>query len=369
MSELKNKQCPICGEYIPIEAQECEYCGEKFVQEDTIPQEELPKDETSPEDSADSDNENDETDIETYSGSNPLKVKWIVAFIVALIVFVGLILFGLAKIHDGIDLSFGSLSSKSIHKPSIPKSISVSHKSNKNIDKARELYKNKNTDAAAELFQAEVDSNNNPVANYYMGEIYNDQGYRKIAISYYKAADAAKKDFYEPKKRLAQIYWDIDENDLAMNYAQSAYKIKQKDIELLNLLASMYKYTEDENKLIDIYRKILKIQPKNYDANYYLANYYYKKNDYKTAAVHLANILSDNYNTDIAYGLVMCYVKVEYYTNAIEILNKIIANDPYEYYSATNLKNRVKELREGYKREHNRSNVTDLEERVEDALF
>ena len=79
--------------------------------------------------------------------------------------------------------------------------------------------------------------------------------------------------------------------------------------------------------------------------------------------------MSDHYDTNIAYGLVVCYMKVEYYTKAIEVLNKIIANDSYEYYSATNLKNRLIELRDGYNREHGRQPVSDLEERVENALF
>lgn len=362
MSETKNKQCPICGEYIPVESEICEFCGEKLISENI-------KEENTEE----HDNSDEPNDIKDISDTNEneqkpkSKTKLIIYFSIVLVLGFLAVLFTLIKVNKGIDLSFNT--QKEISKPKITKTVSKIKSSDKNIDIARELYKNKKTDEAAEIFQAEVDNNNNPIANYYMGEIYNNQGFRKIAISYYKSADAGKKDFYEPKKRLAQVYWEKDETDMALKYAESALKLKNNDVELLKTLALIYKEQDKDNKLLEIYPKIIKLEPKNYDANYYMANYYYKKGEYKTAAIYLSNILSDHYDTDIAYGLVVCYVKVEYYTKAIEILNKIIDNDSYEYYSATNLKRRVMDLRDGYNQAHGRYYSYDLEERVEDNLF
>lgn len=31
MTELKNKQCPFCGEYIPLDSEICKYCKESLV--------------------------------------------------------------------------------------------------------------------------------------------------------------------------------------------------------------------------------------------------------------------------------------------------------------------------------------------------
>ena len=31
MTEIKNKQCPFCGEYIPLDSEICKYCKESLV--------------------------------------------------------------------------------------------------------------------------------------------------------------------------------------------------------------------------------------------------------------------------------------------------------------------------------------------------
>ena len=36
MTEIQNKQCPFCGEYIPINSIKCEFCNEELTQNEEI---------------------------------------------------------------------------------------------------------------------------------------------------------------------------------------------------------------------------------------------------------------------------------------------------------------------------------------------
>ena len=351
MTDIKNKQCPFCGEYIPVDSLKCEFCNED------LPHEEVAEEKANIEEQEEFIEETDnpaeyveslvQKRFDNEEKTNN-KFKLIMTLLIAAVVGVAVTMGVLYKIHSGIDVSFNTDNSQ---KPSIVKKAIGS---SANIDKAKKLYNDKELEKAAALFQEEIDKNDNPVANYYMGEIYNDQSFTKIAIEYYKQADRNKKDFFEPKKRLAQVYYGRGEYDQAESYGEKALKINPNDLELLKTMTEVYEEQDETDKLLSAYKTIIKLEPKAKDANEYLAMYYYKRDDYKTAAVYINNILNIEYDTDIAYALVNCYVKVEYYTKAISVLDKIIAKDSYESYRASNIKSYVEDLRDGYNVSHGR---------------
>lgn len=64
----------------------------------------------------------------------------------------------------------------------------------------------------------------------------------------------------------------------------------------------IYSRQDNTEKLIATHKKIVSIDKKDYSSNYFPAKY----------------------NTDIAYGLAVCYSRIEYYTKAIEVLDLII---------------------------------------------
>lgn len=350
MVDVQNKQCPICGEYIPVYATKCEFCNEELVQNEECAE----KDDTFEKASVQDLSENNEqlSRIEEYASEQKSnKIRAILIIVISAIIGLLGTLAILYKIHSSIDVSFNVDKTKS---QSVVKDFV---RSNSNIEKAKKLYNEKDIDNAAKLFQEEIDNNNNPVALYYMGEIYKDQDFTKIAIEYYKQAIDNKSNFFEPNKRLAEVYYSRGEYFEAQVYGEKALAIKPKDLELLKTMVLIYDSNSEVDKLIATYIDIVELEPKNIIANGFLAIYNYRNEDYKTAAIYISNLLDVKYDTDIAYTLVNCYVKIEYYTKAIEVLNRIIENDAYEYYRASNIRDYVEELRAGYNRSHGRINI------------
>ena len=368
MTDIKNKQCSFCGEYIPVEAEVCQYCGEKLISGEQIEPEPEQNQNISDENEAEIETETENVAEDVLDKKTNKNYKPVIYIVSAVIIGLLGTLAVLYIVHSGIDTSFNVNKSEKVK---IPKILKNSQLSNSGLEKAKALYKDKKTDEAAALFQAEIDKNDNPVANYYMGEIYNDQRFKKIALGYYKKANSNKKDFFEPKKRLAEIYLDRAEYDDALAYGESALKLKPKDIEMLKIMADIYSSTDKSDKLLSIYKTIVKLDPKDTDANHYLGSYYYRQENYKEASVYINNLLKTEFDTDIAYALVNCYFKMEYYTKAIEVLDRIMDEDSYEYYRATYLKNGAMYLRDDYNAAHGKKTISteELEGKAENALF
>ena len=339
MTEQINKQCPFCGEYIPIADDTCKYCGESLVL-----------------------NENKKTEINRNSNESADKfndnisnhkkpiLKYILIVLLTFLIGAVVVFAILFIINKNIDVSIIPHETDKIKIPDI-----IENKPSENIHKAKNLYKEGKKDEAAQLFQEEINSNNNPTAYYYMGEIYKDENFTKIAISNYKNALIYKKNFYEALKRLAEMYQQKGDYNIALDYADKAIKQKPNDLELLKTIAQIHNNLGNIDKVLQTYKKIVQLDAKDYDSNLYLAYHYYDKEEYKQAIPYLTNLLNISYNTQIAYTLAISYSNIEYYTKAIETLDKIIENDPYEYYSATYAKSRLTDMKAYYNATHNKT--------------
>lgn len=367
MAELKNKQCPFCGEYIPLDSKICEYCNESLV--NNI--------ETRADYQEKGTNEVVQPNSEEKRNHIKSRLSNVLFVILAAIVGCVLVLGIFFVIHRNIDVGFAT-NEQVKAKPHI-----LSKANNGNLRKAKNLYKEGHVDESAQLFQNEIDSSNDPIAYYYMGEIYREQGFSKIAISNYNKALENKKGFYEPLKRLAEVYLGKYENEKALEYATKAIKMHPNDVELLKTIAQIYQNMGNSDKLLEIYKKIVTLDKKDYSSNYYLANYYYQSENYKEAIPYLNNLINTEYNTNLAYSLAVSYSQIEYYTKAIETLDLIIKKDPYEYYSATYAKSRLSDMKDYYNSTHKKTPVkkvpttkpkneapkNDYTEEAENALF
>lgn len=314
-----NIQCPICGEYIPADSVNCPFCNENINQEKEEKEEKNTK----------------------------------INIILAVLLLVIALVLGAIAFFNRINPNISIFDSYNSQETETPKNT---HDSAENIKDAIELYKAEKYDDAAVLFQQEIDFNNDPEAYYYMAEIYKSRGYTKLAIKTYKAADSYKTNYYEAKKRLAQTcFYDYLDRDEALKYGEEALQLNKQDIELLETMVDVYKSKGEIEKAISIYKDIVKIDSSNYNANLYLANYYYLDKKYREAIPYIENMLKKEYNTNVAYTLAFCYVDIEYYTKAMETLDKIIAKDSYEASYAQYLKNNISVLRDQYRQAHQTS--------------
>ncbi len=380
MSEQINKQCPYCGEYIPVDDTQCKYCNENLT-EATKKEDNVELKDNAPETDTNENSElisseeqtSDEKEEKLPQKSNT-KLIYIVVTIITFIIGFCVVFGVLYYMHKHTDVTIAPNSKKSV----APKLGLLNNKNSGNVEKAKQLYKDGKIEEAAQLFEDAAVASNNPTAYYYLGEIYKDGDFTKIAISNYKKALEYKKDFYEPLKRLAEIYLKKNENDTALDYANKAIKQKPNDTELLQTLAQIYINTGDDEKILQTYKKIVSIDKKNRDANLYIAKHYYYDDKFKEAIPYFQNILNTEFDSDIAYGLAMCYTNIEYYSKAIETLNLIIKKDPSEYYTATAAKSRISNMKDYYNATHgkkpssseyNNRYYDDYSDEAEDALF
>lgn len=353
MQEITNKQCPICGEYIPFDTKICPYCCEDISGQEVATKQdgqnsfenELIKDNIQ--------NKIDSMDVDEQIGKSNysfLKYSLIITFVIIFSIAIVFLIFYLVNRNTDVTIiphDNNSITESKLLEGNMPE----------NIKQAKILYKEGKIDEAAQLFQDEIDSNNNPVAYYYLGEIYRDNKFTNIAISNYKSALEHKKNFYEPLKRLAEIYVQKGENEIALDYANKAIKQNAKDLELLKAFVQIYSNMSKEEELLQTHKKIVQLDKKDYNSNFYLAYHFYNRDNYKEAIPYLKNLLDIAYNTETAYNLAISYAQIEYYTKAIEILDLIINNDPYEYYNATYAKLKLNNMKNYYNATHKQTST------------
>lgn len=317
---MKNIQCPVCGEYIPADAIFCEYCGEKIAQEESVPENKPNED---------------------YVPETNNKVKYIVIAVLIFALAAGLAIFLFHKFSK-----FNNSFQIYADKPTTKEQPLDNSKSE--LEEGKLLLKEQKYEKAAEIFQKAIDKDNDPTAYYYMGEVYNEQGFSDMAIENYKKAVNNKKNFFEPLLKLALLYYEKGNTTLALEYGESAFKIKQNNKELLTMLAKTYEDMGNSDKAMQLYKKLVAVDPKNYDANYYIVDNLLDNNKYKEAIPYLQNMLKNGYDYDASIGLAVCYIRTEYYTKAIEVLDTVLSKNPYDN-DAYRLKAMAINMRDDYK--------------------
>ena len=128
-------------------------------------------------------------------------------------------------------------------------------------------------------------------AHFIRGFALKEKGDTAAAIKDYLKATSLKQDYYDAFIQLGMLY-SVRKNKIALDYLGNALKIKPNSVEAMYFQAMFYQETEDLNKAMEIYNKIVSIDPKykfayfnlGYIHMYYL-RVYDKAAQYFTSAI------------------------------------------------------------------------------------
>ncbi|MCX6273266.1 MAG: tetratricopeptide repeat protein [Bacteroidetes bacterium] len=110
---------------------------------------------------------------------------------------------------------------------------------------------------------------NNPKAYFISGFALKEKGDTAKAIKNYQKAVDLDQGYYDAYIQLGMLY-AARKNKLAAEYYNSALNLKPASIEALYNLGLYYQETEDFNKAMEAYRKILQVDPRNKFAQFNL---------------------------------------------------------------------------------------------------
>jgi tetratricopeptide (TPR) repeat protein len=111
----------------------------------------------------------------------------------------------------------------------------------------------------------------NPVAHFIRGYTFLEVGDTTLAIKNFQAAADQDQNYYKAYVELGIIY-TLQKNPLATGYFEAAVKIDSKRPEALYLLGMAYQESENVQKALEAYDKLMDISP-NFKEAYYNSGY------------------------------------------------------------------------------------------------
>jgi len=336
-----NKQCPMCGEYINVNAEVCEYCGYTFENEVAENQEKVVEKENK-----------DDLYCKFKKSSLGSKVFFTI---------IGTILFGFALYMIGLTIMAIFFSS----------TLQVDIPQNKEVVKERVLdndellkeginsFNNNDLDNAAEYFDKILKSGNNTnkaEAHLYMGKILMKRNLADKAIEEYEIALSLNEHYLEPKIAMMEYYMKENRCDDKVRELYKSMKSNISNKLLESLFECLTKYPDfaytsgDEYK--EMAERVYKANGNNMNALRVLRDYYHDKRDTKNELIYAEKILKKQYDADEALRILNLYYQMEYYTKALEILDTM---EQHGYNAEQVLRTRyyIQNKREMYKSRNN----------------
>lgn len=170
---------------------------------------------------------------------------------------------------------------------------------------------------------------------------YNSKAYFMKGMNYKEIKDTAKaissmqtaveqdQSFYNAYTQLG-ILNAAQKNPIAVEYYKNALRVQPKSTEIWYAIGKYYQDVENWDKAIEAYDVLLKIDPKNKNANYNLGGIHLVgKKDYKTSLKYFtAALSSDPAYVDAYYGRGVCYQTMGDKKNAVVDFNACLAINP-----------------------------------------
>lgn len=170
---------------------------------------------------------------------------------------------------------------------------------------------------------------------------YNSKAYFMKGMNYKEIKDTAKaissmqtaveqdQSFYNAYMQLG-ILNAAQKNPIAVEYYKNALRVQPKSTEIWYAIGKYYQDVENWEKAVEAYNVLLKIDPKNKNANYNMGGIHLVgKKDYKTALKYFtAALSSDPAYVDAYYGRGVCYQTMGDKKNAVIDFNACVTINP-----------------------------------------
>ena len=208
-----------------------------------------------------------------------------------------------------------------------------------------EAYKNGDVDLAAEKFNEVL---NEPEANYYMALIYKKRNLIQPAIDKLKKAIELNPNYIEAKKEYMFINLDNGNGEEARKYFDELFAknqlTKEEILKIFNAVAD--EYCQDDT-CIQMAHKVITVDSRNETALAILLRDAINRGDEKAQIFVLEKILAKEYDYEIANQLLGLYVKNQYYTKGLKLLDTIEVHG-YNSYEIERARNALQQMKEEY---------------------
>ena len=214
---------------------------------------------------------------------------------------------------------------------------------------------------AIESFEAALKNGKNDAEiHFYIGRVNYSLGKKDAAIINYKKALAMKPDYVEALEDMAMLYHEKQESVETFKLLKRLVKIAPLNFNANYLLGLYYYKKQEYAKMVKAYNKAIKVKPNIADAYYNLGMAYYYQTNYSQAIVSLQKTITLNPKDSEAYDLLgqvqtaaiehyynmgINYMAQEKYMEALQALENVLDID--SNYSAAKksiqeLKNKIK---------------------------
>ncbi len=174
---------------------------------------------------------------------------------------------------------------------------------------------------------------NDPVINFEIGKIYEQEGQLDLALQYYQKA-VEKQEKPEWLFALGRVYKKQGQLDKALIYLDKVVKIDENFLDVKYLLADIYLEKGDLDNAAKLYEEIIS-QSKDYEALLKLAQIKEQIGDEVEAISYYEEAFSMNPDMKIILKLKTFYENIQDWQKLLDILNKAVLsmkNNPILYY-------------------------------------
>lgn len=208
-----------------------------------------------------------------------------------------------------------------------------------------DAYNSGDLDLAAEKFDEVMDK---AEANYYMALIYKKRDQIEPALEKLKKAIQLDENYIPAKKEYMFMLIDLNDLEEAKPYYDELYSKNQfNKEEILKIFKATVDEYCNEPRCIDMASKVITIEPKNETALAILLNDAVDRGDQKAQINVLEKLLAKEYDYDIANRLFGLYLKNQYFTKALKLLDTIEAHG-YNSYQIDRARESVERMKAEY---------------------